>query len=938
MGVNGSGDNITFLINNADTAGVQSFNAGGLGDKLVTAGSTLDLSHTTVSGFTVASTNGVGTTFTVGDLGTAFQVAGGSGHDTLIAQGLTLTADQRAAIFPTSSIETITDQSGTYAANTLNVNEAPTAVALANTTASIAENTSTASHIKVADINVTDDALGSNTLGLTGTDAGFFEIAGNALYLKAGTVLDFESKSSYAVAVTVDDPTVGATPDATSATYTLNVSNVNEAPTAVALANTTASIAENTSTASHIKVADINVTDDALGSNTLGLTGTDAGFFEIAGNALYLKAGTVLDFESKSSYAVAVTVDDPTVGGTPDATSTTYTLNVSNVNEAPTAVALANTTASIAENTSTASHIKVADINVTDDALGSNTLGLTGTDAGFFEIAGNALYLKAGTVLDFESKSSYAVAVTVDDPTVGGTPDATSTTYTLNVSNVNEAPTAVALANTTASIAENTSTASHIKVADINVTDDALGSNTLGLTGTDAAFFEIAGNALYLKSGTVLDFESKSSYAVAVTVDDPTVGGTPDATSTTYTLNVSNVNEAPTFNNINQQLTNDTGSSHVDRITMDGHVTLSGAVSDANGVSVVEIFDGNTDLGPATLSNGHWTFSTVLGAGNHALDAVATDVAGNTTTSATQPIIKVDNTGPTITISQHLANDTGISNTDGITRDGHVSLSGTVSDANGVAGIEIYDGTTDLGAATITQIGQWTFSTLLAQGPHALDAVATDVAGNTTTTATQHSILVDTTPPVPVMLDAINNTSNTLTTLGGTSEASSSVSIYDSNKLIGTTTADANGNWNFQAKVTGNPIHSYTETATDLAGNVGSSTGSTIYATSSNKTLLGGTGNDVLVAAPKDTLTGGLGSDTFVFNPSFGKVTVSDFNANIDTLAFDHNLFSNAAQVLSQAHDTSAGVVITVDALDGVTLTGVHVADLQNHQSAFHFF
>ena len=546
MNVYGNADNITLLINNADTAGVQSFNAFGLGDKLVTAGSTLDLSHTTVSGFTVASTNALGTTFTVGDLGTAFQVAGGSGQDTLIVQGLTLTAAQRTEIFATNSIETITDQSGTYAADTLNVNEAPTAVALANTTASIAENTSTASHIKVADINVTDDALGSNTLGLTGTDAASFEIVGNALYLKSGTVLDFESKSSYAVAVTVDDPTVGVTPDATSTTYTLNVSDVNEAPTAVALANTTASIAENTSTASHIKVADINVTDDALGSNTLGLTGTDAASFEIVGNALYLKAGTVLDFESKSSYAVAVTVDDPTVGVTPDATSTTYTLNVSDVNEAPTAVALANTTASIAENTSTASHIKVADINVTDDALGSNTLGLTGTDAASFEIVGNALYLKAGTVLDFESKSSYAVAVTVDDPTVGVTPDATSTTYTLNVSDVNEAPTAVALANTTASIAENTSTASHIKVADINVTDDALGSDTLGLTGTDAASFEIVGNALYLKAGTVLDFESQSSYAVAVTVDDPTVGATPDAISTTYTLNVSDVNEAPT--------------------------------------------------------------------------------------------------------------------------------------------------------------------------------------------------------------------------------------------------------------------------------------------------------------------------------------------------------------------------------------------------------
>src|SRR5207302_1429560 len=140
------------------------------------------------------------------------------------------------------------------------------------------------------------------------------------------------------------------------------------------------------------------------------------------------------------------------------ATSTTFTLAVNDVNEPPTTVVLANTTASIDENTATATHIKVADIVVTDDALGTNTLGLTGADATFFEIVGTGLFLKAGTVLDFESKASYAVAVTVDDTMVGTTPDAASTTYTLAVTDVNEPPTAVALTNKTASIAENTST------------------------------------------------------------------------------------------------------------------------------------------------------------------------------------------------------------------------------------------------------------------------------------------------------------------------------------------------------------------------------------------------------------------------------------------------------------------------------------------------
>ena len=38
---------------------------------------------------------------------------------------------------------------------------------------------------------------------------------------------------------------------------------------------------------------------------------------------------------------------------------------------------------------------------------------------GFFEIDGAALYLKAGTVLDYETQNSYDVTVRVDDPSSG---------------------------------------------------------------------------------------------------------------------------------------------------------------------------------------------------------------------------------------------------------------------------------------------------------------------------------------------------------------------------------------------------------------------------------------------------------------------------------------------------------------------------------------
>jgi hypothetical protein len=92
--VYGASNNMSLTINNSDVAGIQTFYGYGLvDDQLVTADSTLDLSHTTVSGFRVVSTNVVGTTFTVGDLSTALQIEGGPGHDTLIAKDLSLTAE-----------------------------------------------------------------------------------------------------------------------------------------------------------------------------------------------------------------------------------------------------------------------------------------------------------------------------------------------------------------------------------------------------------------------------------------------------------------------------------------------------------------------------------------------------------------------------------------------------------------------------------------------------------------------------------------------------------------------------------------------------------------------------------------------------------------------------------------------------------------------------
>jgi Ca2+-binding RTX toxin-like protein len=100
--------------------------------------------------------------------------------------------------------------------------------------------------------------------------------------------------------------------------------------------------------------------------------------------------------------------------------------------------------------------------------------------------------------------------------------------------------------------------------------------------------------------------------------------------------------------------------------------------------------------------------------------------------------------------------------------------------------------------------------------------------------------------------------------------------------------------------------------------------------------LIGDSGNNVLIGGPNDTLTGGGGADTFVFNPIFGKETITDFNTKQNFIAFDKHLFADASQVLAHTTQSGKNTVITYDAGDKVTLVGVQIADL--HDSNFHFF
>ena len=170
-----------------------------------------------------------------------------------------------------------------------------------------------------------------------------------------------------------------------------------------------------------------------------------------------------------------------------------------------------------------------------------------------------------------------------------------------------------------------------------------------------------------------------------------------------------------------QTLAADTGNSATDLLTNNGLVTLTGTAGGARGN--VQIYDGTTALGLAAIdTTGHWSFTTTLKDGSHALHAAAVDQAGNMATTAAEPVITVDTTKPAV----------GFAFENQVVGSNSVQMWGSYSGPAGTT-VEVYSGTTDLGAATLLG-NAWYFNTAqLSAGNYSFSAVATTAAGNTAT-------------------------------------------------------------------------------------------------------------------------------------------------------------------------------------------------------------
>ena len=271
---------------------------------------------------------------------------------------------------------------------------------------------------------------------------------------------------------------------------------------------TTRSVAENTASGQNIGTA-VAATDEDNDTLTYTLGGTDAASFSIVSTSGQLQTKAALDYETKKFYAVKVSVSD----GNEGTDSITVTISVTDVakddppqNSAPVFTEGVVTTRSISENADSGTNIGTA-VSATDADNDTLTYTLGGTDAASFSIVSTSGQLQTKAALDYETKTSYAVTVSVSDGNAG----IDSITVTIKVTDAaeddppqprqNSAPVFTEGVATTRSISENVDSGTNIGTA-VSATDADNDTLTYTLGGTDAASFSIVSTSGQLQTRT----------------------------------------------------------------------------------------------------------------------------------------------------------------------------------------------------------------------------------------------------------------------------------------------------------------------------------------------------------------------------------------------------------------------------------------------------
>ncbi|ATB30661.1 adventurous gliding motility protein AgmC [Melittangium boletus] len=236
--------------------------------------------------------------------------------------------------------------------------------------------------------------------------------------------------------------------------------------------------------------------------------------------------------------------------------------------------------------------------------------------------------------------------------------------------------------------------------------------------------------------------------------------------------------------------------------------------------STVSVYIDGVFSGTTIATGGTWSYTPttpLIGEGAHTVYATSTDAAGNVSVDSNTNTFLVDSVkpvAPTVDAPDEGSYVTTV----------RPVITGTAENNSTVT---VYIDGVEVGTTTADGSGNWSYTptTDLAQGSHKVKVTSKDAAGNVSVDSNVRTFIVDSIAPVaPVVIDPANGAEeSSRPTFTGTAEPGATVTIIVDGEDLGTTTADASGNWTYTIP-TGSPgladgSHTVTARQTDAAGN-----------------------------------------------------------------------------------------------------------------------
>ncbi|MBI4781195.1 MAG: type I secretion C-terminal target domain-containing protein [Oscillatoriophycideae cyanobacterium NC_groundwater_1537_Pr4_S-0.65um_50_18] len=649
----------------------------------------------------------------------------------------------------------------------------------------------------------TNTSLSSQNYSFTATAT---DIAGNT------------SNASDALSVTIDTtapaaPTVAPDLDAASDTGASSTDNITKDTTptftgsgtvgdTVTLYDGTTAIGTGTVAAN----GSWSITSSTLSDGTHTITST---FTDAAGNESSPSTGLAINIDTTAPAAPTVAPDLDAASDTGASSTDDNTKDTTPTFVGAAGSGIAGDTVTLYDGTTAIGTGTVAadgSWSVTASTLSNGTHTITST---FKDAAGNESSPSTGLAIDIDTTAPAA-------PTVAPDLDAASDTGASSTDNITKDATPTFTGSGTAGDTV-TLYADGNAVGTATVANDGTWSITASpLSGGDrlitTTFKDAAGN------------ESTPSPALTVTLNTvtPTGAMVPDLTAAS-----------------------DSGASSTDNITSDATPTFTGSGTAGD---IVTLYADGVSVGTTTVDvNGAWSVTaSTLSDGNYTLTSTFKDLAGNESSPSTGLAITLDTTSPTapaLAPDLDAASDSGLSNTDNITKNSTLTFKG--APGSGIAGeiVTLYANGAAVGTGIIAANGSWSVTTSpLSSGNRTITSTFKDLAGNESSQSSGLLVAIDaTTPPAPTGGNPGTGTGTTGTgttgtgttgtgatltndatpTLGGTAEVGSTVQVFAGTTPLGTATVDATGKWSFTPTTTlADGTYPITFKATDAAGNV----------------------------------------------------------------------------------------------------------------------